>query len=64
MHAVHGGLTTGRKIGELTVLDTYSRFSPAAGPRFSYRDVNVVVVWSRSVRRWAARRRSGWRRAV
>jgi len=35
-------LTTGRKIRVLTVVDTFSRFSPVLDPRFSYRGEDVV----------------------
>ena len=35
-------MTTGRKIRVLTVVDTFSRFSPVLDPRFSYRGEDVV----------------------
>jgi hypothetical protein len=34
---VHDQLATGRKIRVLTIVDTFSRFSPGVDPRFSYR---------------------------
>jgi hypothetical protein len=33
---VHDQLATGRKIRVLTIVDTFTRFSPALEPRFSY----------------------------
>ena len=39
---VHDQLVTGRKIRVLTIVDTFSRFSPATDPRFSYRGEDVV----------------------
>ena len=43
MDFVHDQLATGRKIRVLTVVDTYSRFSPAVDARFSYRGEDVVL---------------------
>jgi putative transposase len=37
MDFVHNQLATGQKIRVLTVVETFSRFSPALDPRFSYR---------------------------
>lgn len=34
---MHDELATGRKLRILTVIDTFSRVSPASDPRFSYR---------------------------
>ena len=45
MDFVHDQLATGRKIRVLTVVDTFSRFSPAADPRFSYRAEDVVATY-------------------
>jgi putative transposase len=42
MDFVHDQLATGRKIRILTVVDTFSRFSPVIDPRFSYRGEDVV----------------------
>jgi len=42
MDFVHDQLVTGRKIRVLTIVDTFSRFSPATDPRFSYRGADVV----------------------
>jgi putative transposase len=47
MDFVHDQLATGRKIRVLTVVDTFSRFSPAADPRFSYRGEDVVATLER-----------------
>ncbi len=43
MDFVHDQLATGRKIRVLTVIDTFSRFSPIVDPRFSYRAEHVVA---------------------
>jgi putative transposase len=42
MGFVHDKLVTGRKIRVLTVVDTFSRFSPAVDARFSDRGEDVV----------------------
>lgn len=42
MDFVHDQLATGRKIRILTMVDTFSRFSPVIDPRFTYRSENVV----------------------
>lgn len=42
MDFVHDQLATGRKIRILTIVETFSRFSPAVDPRFSYRGEDVV----------------------
>lgn len=47
MDFVHDQLATGRKIRVLTVVDTFSRFSPAVDPRFSYRAEDVVATLER-----------------
>jgi putative transposase len=51
MDFVHDQLATGRKIRVLTVIDTFSRFSPIVDPRFSYRAENVVAALEQT---WAA----------
>jgi hypothetical protein len=38
---------TGRKLRVLTIVDTFSRFSPALEPRFSFRGGDVVEVLER-----------------
>ena len=43
MDFVHDQLATGRKLRILTIVDTFSRFSPAVDPRFSYRGEDVVL---------------------
>ena len=43
MDFVHDQLATGKKIRVLTVVDTFSRFSPVLDPRFSYRGEDVVA---------------------
>ena len=47
MDFVHDQFATGQKIRVLTVVDTFSRFSPAIDPRFSYRAEDVVVTLER-----------------
>jgi putative transposase len=44
---VHDQLATGRKLRILTVVDTFSRFSPSIDPRFSYRGEDVVQALER-----------------
>ena len=44
MDFVHDQLATGRKLRVLTVVDTFSRFSPALEPRFTFRGADVVEV--------------------
>ena len=36
MDFVHDQLATGRKLRVLTIVDTFSRFSPALEPRFTF----------------------------
>ncbi len=47
MDFVHDQLVTGRKLRVLTIVDTFSRFSPAIVPRFSFRAPDVVEVLER-----------------
>jgi putative transposase len=47
MDFVHDQLATGRKIRVLTIVDTFSRFSPAVDPRFSYKGEDVVLTLER-----------------
>jgi len=47
MDFVHDQLATGQKIRVLTVVDTFSRFSPVIDPRFSYRGEDVVAALER-----------------
>lgn len=47
MDFVHDQLVTGRKIRVLTVIDTFSCFSPTVDPRFSYRAEDVVATLER-----------------
>lgn len=42
MDFVHDQLATGRKLRALTVMDTFSRFSPVVDPRFNYKGEGVV----------------------
>ena len=42
MDFVHDQLCTGRKLRILTVVDTFSRFSPTIDPRYTYRGEDVV----------------------
>jgi putative transposase len=50
MDFVHDQLATGRKLRVLTIIDTFSRFSPAIEPRFTFRGVDVVEVLERIAR--------------
>lgn len=50
MDFVHDQLATGRKIRVLTIVDTFSRYSPAVDPRFSYRGEDVVQTLERVCR--------------
>lgn len=43
MDFVHDQLATGKKLRILTIVDIWSRFSPAVDPRFSYRGEDVVL---------------------
>ena len=63
MDFVHDQLATGRKIRVLTVVDTFSRFSPVIDPGFSYVGKTWFWLSRRPVRRLARRRPSGWIRA-
>jgi putative transposase len=47
MDFVHDQLATGRKLRILTVVDTFSRFSPVLDARFSYRGEDVVTTLER-----------------
>ena len=47
MDFVHDQLATGRKLRVLTIVDTFSRFSPALDVRFSYRAGDVVETLDR-----------------
>lgn len=50
MDFVHDQLATGRKIRVLTIVYTFTRFSPAVDPRFSYRGEDVVRTLERICR--------------
>ena len=47
MDFVHDHLATGRKLRVLTVVDTFTRFSPAIVPGFSFKAADVVAVLER-----------------
>ena len=51
MDFVHDQLATGRKLRVLTIVDTFSRFSPATEVRFNFRGADVVAVLERVGRR-------------
>ena len=51
MDFVHDQLATGRKLRVLTIVDMFSRFSPALEPRFTLRGADVVEVLERVGRR-------------
>ncbi|MFK4495937.1 transposase InsO family protein [Bradyrhizobium japonicum] len=48
MDFVHDQLASGHKLRVLTIIDTFSRFSPALAPRFTFRGTNVVEVLERA----------------
>jgi putative transposase len=48
MDFVHDQLATGNKIRVLTIVDLFSRYSPAIDPRFSYRAEDVVRTLERT----------------
>jgi putative transposase len=58
MDFVHDQLATGRKLRVLTIVDTFSRFSPAVEPRFNFRGADVVEVLERVGRQGGFRRSS------
>lgn len=45
--SVHDQLATGTKLRVLTLVDTFSRFSPAIEPQFNFRGADVVEVLER-----------------
>jgi putative transposase len=47
MDFVHDQLATGRKLRVLTIVDTFSRFSPALEQWYTFRGINVVEVLER-----------------
>ena len=47
MDFVHDQLATGRKLRVLTIVDIFTRFSPAVEPRFSFRGADVVEMLER-----------------
>jgi len=51
MDFVHDQLVTGSKIRILTIVDTFSRYSPATDPRFSYKGEDVVQTLERVCRK-------------
>jgi len=59
MDFVHDQLATGRKIRVLTIVDTFSRLSPAIDPRFSYKGEDVVLTLERMPERRLSEDHSG-----
>ena len=47
MDFVHDQLATGQRLRVLTIVDTFSRFSPMLEPRFTFRGADVVEVLER-----------------
>jgi putative transposase len=47
MDFVHDQLATGHKLRVLTIVDIFSRFSPAQAPRLSFRGTDVVAILER-----------------
>jgi putative transposase len=58
MDFVDDHLTTGRKLRVLTIIDTFSRFSPAIEPRFNFSGPDVVEILE------AVGRRVGFPKAI
>lgn len=58
MDLVHDQLATRRKLRVLTIIDTFSGFSPAIEPRFNFRGADVVECWKESAERSDSRPRS------
>src|SRR5262252_7496288 len=56
---VHDQLASGRKLRVLTILDTFSRFSPAIEPRLTFRGPDVVEILEEVGRQMDSRRQSG-----
>ena len=54
MSFVHDQLATGGQPRVLTIVHTFSRFSPALQPRFTFRGVDVVEVVERVQARWTS----------
>lgn len=48
MDFVHDQLATGHKLRVLTIVDIFSRFSPALAPRFTFRGSDVVAILERA----------------
>ncbi len=64
MDFVHDQLATGRKLRVLTIVDTFSRFSPALEPRFTFRGDRCRRGAGKSLgEKWDCRQRSGSTRA-
>jgi putative transposase len=52
-------LAIGRKLRVLTIIDTFSRFSPAIEPRFNFRGPDVVEILKGSAGKSDSRKQSG-----
>ena len=48
LNFIHDQLSTGRKCRILTVVDTFTRFSPIIDPKFSYRAPDVIEALDRA----------------
>ena len=59
MDFVHDQLVTGRKLRVLTIIDTFSRFSPAIEPRFNFRGPDVVEILEEAAGKLVSRKQSG-----
>jgi putative transposase len=58
MDFVHDQLATGRKLRVLTIVDTFSRFSPALEPRFHSAALMLWRFWKESATKWDSRQRT------
>ncbi|MCP1838428.1 hypothetical protein J2R78_001395 [Bradyrhizobium sp. USDA 4538] len=59
MDFVHDQLATGHKLRVLTIIDTFSRFSPTLAPRFTFRGSDVAEVLERACKEVGFPARSG-----
>ena len=64
MDFVHDQLATGRKIRVLTLVDTFSHFSPVVDARFSYKGEDVVQTLERVCRQVGYQPPFGWTMAA
>jgi len=64
MDFVHDQLATVTKLRVLTIIDTFSRFSPAIEPRFKSAAPMLWRCWKESGERWGSRRSFVWTKVL